>query len=55
LVRDIERLVTWAKSNGIETSVADILYDVLNTPPEELLPADVLEKIHNFTRYNEEE
>jgi RIO kinase 1 len=38
LVRDIERLVTWAKANGIETATAEILYDVLNTPPEEILP-----------------
>ena len=36
LVRDIERLVTWAKSQGLEVTTADALYDILNTDPGEL-------------------
>ncbi len=36
LVRDIERLVTWAKSQGLEVTTADALYDILNTDPDEL-------------------
>lgn len=55
LVRDIERLVTWAKANGIEASVAEILYDVINTPPEELVSPEMLERIHSFSKFDEEE
>jgi RIO kinase 1 len=36
LVRDIERLVTWATSQGLEVTTAEALYDILNTDPGEL-------------------
>ena len=51
LVRDIERLVTWAQANGIETSVAEILYDVINTPPEQIISQETLGKIRQFCSY----
>ena len=37
LVRDIDRLVSWGKSQGLEVSTAAALYDILNTEPDELL------------------
>lgn len=40
LVRDIERLVDWAKGQGLEVSTAEALFDVLNTDPDDLLVSE---------------